>query len=809
MKYGYFKGDHKEYVITRPDTPGSWCNYLGTPAYGAIISNNATGYSFVKSGATGRISRFRFNGVPQDQPGRFIYLRDADSKDFWSGSWQPVGKPLDRYKSECRHGTGYTVITSEYEGIQTETLYYVPMVGLYEVWNCKIKNVSDKPRKLQVYGCVEMTNDSHYEQDQVNLQYTYFITRTYYRDNYILQAINENCSEASSSAAGISDEKGQEKRRFFAAAGADVSSYEGDRDTFIGKYRSYANPVAVENGKCSNTLNYNMNSCGALQFDIELQPGEEQTINFLFGEGNDEIAAGLKDSYQTQGRVEKELNEIIDFWHGKINRLQVETPDDNFNNMVNTWNQYQSYLTFIWSRTASFVYCGLRNGLGYRDTVQDIQGAVHIDPAAAKERLELMLSAQVDNGGGLPLVRWEFKAGEEGTPDDKDWVALTGHPFYRADDALWLFPTVNTYIMETGDIGFLDKRILFANGGEATVYDHLRRAIQFNLDRLGDHGLPAGLHADWNDCLRLGAKGESTFVAFQLYLALNIFKDYAKIKEIDTDIKWCEKLISGLDDVIQKEVWNEDRFVRGFTDDGYTVGHRENKEGSMWLNPQTWAVISGAVKGNQGTVCMDSVYELLNTKYGAAIFAPPFKEYGLPVARMALMNPGTKENGGIFSQTQGWLINAEAILGRGNRAMEYFNEFSPASANDGYEDIRIIEPYAHGQSVEASCSPFFGRGHVHWLTGTASTVMIGLVQGILGIVPDLDGIKIEPCIPSDWKTFKIFRTWRGKQLNVTVDNTALVEKGVVKSILNGKEIKGCYFKESDLKDTNEITLVMG
>ena len=286
-------------------------------------------------------------------------------------------------------------------------------------------------------------------------------------------------------------------------------------------------------------------------------------------------------------------------------------------------------------------------------------------------------------------------------------------------------------------------------------------------------------------------------------------KKYAERKEIADDVEWCDRILNGLDDSIQKYLWNEDRFVRGICEDGYVVGQRDNEEGSMWLNPQSWAVISGAAREDQAVMAMDKVHELLNTKYGALLFTPSFKVFGLPVARMALMNPGTKENAGIFSQAQGWLLSAECALGHGNRALEYYREFNPASANDDYADIREIEPYAHGQSVEGTESPYFGRGHVHWLTGTASTVIVGMTKGVLGIKPDVDGIRIDPCIPSDWRSFTMSRIWRGKTLNVSVDNSAGVEKGVVRAIVNGKEFDGCFIPESALADKNEIELVMG
>ncbi len=521
MNYGYFDEKNKEYVITKPNTPTPWANYLGSPEYGAIISNNAGGYSFVKSGANGRIIRYRFNSINMDQPGRYIYIKDKENNDFWSTSWQPVGKDLSKYKNECHHGTAYTNIVSTYDNITTESLYYVPLNKTYEVWRLKVTNNDSKTRKLSVTGYVEFTNDSNYEQDSVNLQYTQFITRTYYKDNMILQRINENFYADSEGYNG--------KERFFGAVGGKVCAYEGDREAFVGEYRNYSNPIAIEKG-CSNVLNFNANSCGALQIDIELNAGETKELAFILGAYDDRAGAKIMTAYSDLNVVNDELAELKNFWHSKLNNFQIKTPDENFNNMINVWNSYQCFITYIWSRAASFQYCGLRNGLGYRDTVQDIQGIIHLEPELALERIRLMLSAQVDNGGGLPLVKFNHNAGHENTPDDPAYVAETGHPSYRADDALWLFPTVLKYINETGNSAFIDEVIVFANGGEGTVYEHLKRAIKFSMDRLGAHNMPAGLHADWNDCLRLGKAGESSFVAFQLYYAMSVLRDFSKDK---------------------------------------------------------------------------------------------------------------------------------------------------------------------------------------------------------------------------------------------------------------------------------------
>jgi N,N'-diacetylchitobiose phosphorylase len=808
MQYGYFDDRNKEYVITRPDTPAPWCNYLGSPEYGAIISNHAAGYSFVKSGAKGRILRFRFNTFAANQPGRYLYIRDKQDGEYWSNSWQPTAQSRENVDYACHHGTAYTSIRSTYRNIESETLYYVPLNKTYEVWRFKVKNQDTAERNVSVFGFCEFTNDGNYEQDMVNLQYTQLISRTYFKKNMILQSINENCSEVNGDATGSSNEAGEGIFRYFGAAGCEITGFEGDRDTFIGDYRNYGNPVAVEQGCCSKTLNYNGNSCGALQFDLTLMPGEERTITFLVGPGSEATASARIARYEDSNVVDAELGELKDYWHSKLNRFQVSTPDDNLNHSVNVWNAYQCFITFIWSRAASFTYSGLRNGLGYRDTVQDIQGILHLDPDMALDRLKLMLSAQASNGGGLPLVKFDHRAGFETTPDDEEYGRETGHPFYRADDALWLFPTISKYIKESGNAAFIDEVIPYADKGEDTVYNHMKRAIRFSLNHMGEHGLPAGLHADWNDCLRMGHKGESVFVAFQLFLALRIYLEWAEKKADRENAGWAQGLLAQLDDNIQAHTWEGDQFVRGITEDGYVVGSKRNDEGSLWLNPQSWSVVSGAAKGDQGRQAMDKVYEQLNTKYGAMLFYPPFRKFGLPVARMTLMNPSTKENGGIFSQTQGWLILAEAILGNGNRAFEYYNKCNPASMNESAE-IRKLEPYAHGQSIESVESPFEGRAQVHWLTGTASTVMAGVVEGILGVQPDYEGLRINPCIPQEWKSFTMSRSFRGKSLEIEVLNPNGVQKGVASISFNGEELESNLIPEHKMKSINRITVNMG
>lgn len=803
MKYGYFDESKKEYVITRPDTPAPWVNYLGSPEYGAIVSNNAGGYSFAKSGANGRLLRYVFNQF--DEPGRYIYIRDNGSKDYWSASWQPVGKDLNEYKSECHHGTAYTKMMADYSGIHSEVRYYVPLNKTYEVWNLSVTNNSDKARSLNITGYAEFTNNSNYEQDQVNLQYSQYITKTVFVENRVRQMIHANLDR-------IEDGKEIDNKdvvnRFIGLAGAPVDSWCGDKGEFLGEYHRYGNPVGVESGKLNNHGNYNENSCGAITTVLELAPGETKTIAFLVGMIDNETAGKIVDSYKdTKAVCDKELEELIAYWHGQLSHFQINTPSDEFNTMINTWNAYNCFMTFIWSRAASFTYCGLRNGYGYRDTVQDIQGVIHLAPEMAVEKIRFMLSAQVDNGGGLPLVKFTHNPGHEDTPDDASYVQETGHPAYRADDALWLFPTVYKYVSETGNVAFIDEVIPFANKDEGTVYEHLKRAIDFSMNHLGKHGMPAGLYADWNDCLRLGADGESTFVALQFYYAMTILKEFAAYKKDDEYIAYLDESQEKLGKIIQELCWNEDRFIRGFTGDGQVIGKRDDPEANMWLNPQSWAVISGFASDEQADKALGMVYERLNTEYGAILMDPPYHAHAFDGALAVIYNAGTKENAGIFSQSQGWIILAEALKGHGDRAFKYFIENAPAAQNDRAE-IRRLEPYCYGQFTEGKASPNFGRSHVHWLTGTASTVMVGCVEGILGMRPDFYGLHIAPSIPKAWDGFEIEKDFRGCHLHIVVKNPDHVESGCKSLLVNGQAVEGDYIPKELLSEQTEIELTM-
>ena len=553
---------------------------------------------------------------------------------------------------------------------------------------------------------------------------------------------------------------------------------------------------------------YNGNCVGALSTVLSLKSGESRTIAFVLGEKDYEESGQIMKNYASPEEIcEKEVEVLKSMWRERFSHFKVKTPCPEFDTMINTWNAYNCFMTFTWSRAASFFYCGLRNGYGYRDTVQDIQGVIHLSPEEAADKIRFMLSAQVHHGGGLPLVKFNHNAGHEDTPEDDSYVRATGHPAYRADDALWLFPTVYKYISETGNIAFLDEVIPFANRDEGSVYEHLKRALDFSLNHLGPHGMPAGLYADWNDCLRLGKNGESAFVAFQFYYAFTILREFAAEKKDAEYLKYLEEKQGALGRKLIELCWDGDRFIRGYTEEGETIGKGTDPEANMWLNPQSWGVISGLADPEKAKLSMDLVYERLNTEYGAVLMDPPYHVHAFDGALAVIFNAGVKENGGVFSQSQGWLILAEALMGRGNRAFTYFCENAPSMQNDRAE-IRVIEPYCYGQFTEGKASPHAGRSHVHWLTGTASTVMVGCVEGILGMRPDLHGIKIAPSIPSDWKELEIEKDFRGRKLHITIENPYGKESGCRSMTVNGEPCEGNYVPESLLTENTEIVLTM-
>jgi len=811
MQFGYFDDAAREYVITRPDTPRSWINYLGSRLYGGIITQNAGGYSFYKSGGTGRLMRMRFNGVPVDEPGRFVYLRDdagssvSAQGDYWSASWQPVGKPLDQYSARVRHGLGYSVFEAEYAGIRSELTCFIPAGQAFEYWSVVVTNPGDEHRTVSLFSYAELANEWRYRQDLENLQYSQYVVRATYADGMIhrTNSTREAMSEL-----------------WFGVAGADVVSFDTDRDAFLGAYRTQANPVAVERGECGGTQTVGDNSCASLHVRLELAPGESRQVVYCLGVGNPDTPwEDLRDGvghrpgeaplrpgreimaeFATPDRVAAELASLREEWAAHLAPLQVRTPDAELNSMVNVWHAYQTHMTFNWSRGVSLVEAGDRDGLGYRDTVQDMLAVTHAIPGPVRERLDLILTGQTAEGGAMPLVKpLEHRPGHHKAPALEE---------YRSDDALWLPITVAGLVHETGDLGYLDEVLPYADAGEDTVFDHLVRALTFSLTHRGANGLVQGLAADWNDCIQFGASGESMFSTFLLANGLRVTRDLAEESGRADAAAWCAEQLAALALAIDA-AWDGGWFIRGISETGAHLGSHAADEGQIYLEPNVWAAISGATSRERAVAAMDAVHERLASEHGVALCDPPHTHPMPGIGLSLLVFPvGHKENGGIFCHANSWTIVAEAMLGRGDRAYEYYRAYLPARYNDAAE-VHQAEPYVYAQFTHGPTSPRFGQARNPWLTGTASWTYVGVTQYILGVRPTLDGLCVDPCIPAAWDGFEVQRQFRGAAVTVRVTNPDHVSRGVAALDVDGVAVPGCVAPAGLLRDGAVVTVRMG
>lgn len=797
MQYGHFDNAHLEYVIDRPDTPRSWSNYIGNREFGGVITNNAGGFSFYKTSGQGRLTRLTFNAIPMDQPGRYFYIRDDESGDYWSSSWQPVGKSLDDYKTQCHFGFGYANIKSQYAGIRSESLYYVPLDEKVECWKLKLTNDSDKPRKLSVFTYVEFTSEWHIFMDAFNLQYSMYTLRNEFKDGFIQNSMCGNLAE------DPDNFKNRDQSRWWwmTLDGARVAGYDLDRETFIGNYHSYHNPVAVESGTCQNSTAYGDNGCGGLKTEtITLAPGESKEIMVLLGVGKSE-----KEGVQCRenfglGTTERELEKIRNYWAERLSVLQVETPDQEMNTMLNIWGAYNALINFYWCRSASLVYSGdERDGFGYRDCVQDLTANSALIPEESRERLELMLTGQESDGGAMPEVKPYAH-----TPGSMPRIDKS---IQRSDDMLWQFYSIDAYVRETGDMDFYQKVLPYSDEGEDTVLGHLRKALEFNLNNSGQNGLPCGMHADWDDCIRMGRKGETTFVAFQMRYGFVKYAEVARYFGMENEASWADEQCAVIDRKIQDKCWDGDWFIRGFNEQNEILGSHKNEETKIFQPIQSWSVMSGAATPEQAKAAMDSVEKHLETDFGCMALMPPAIKAPCKELRMTLFNPGHKENAGIFSHSQGWISIANCILGDGDRAYRIYRKTIPARFND-IAEVRQVEPYCYCQSISSKYSQREGKGHIPWLTGSAGWSYYAPTQYILGIRPEVDGLRIDPCIPSHWDGFKATRKFRGKTVNIEVKNPNQHCKGVSKLTVNGEEISGDFIPLDKLTENTQVHCVI-
>ena len=801
MKYGYFDNGNKEYVITRPDVPAPWTNYLGTEKFCTVISQNAGGYSFYKSPEYNRVTKFRPNAT-FDRPGHYVYLRDDATGDYWSISWQPVAKSLDEAKYEVRHGLSYSKFACEYNGISAQKTLFVPIGEDAEIWDVVLKNTTDEVRTISAFSFVEFSF-SHIQSDNQNHQMSLYSAGTSYQNGVIEYDLyyNTNTKEG----------------YYYLASSFDPDSYDGQRDTFIGAYRDESNPIAVENGRCSNHVQTCYNHCGSLHKQFTLQPGEEVRFNYILGIGKNE-GQRLRQKYQDSAVVDAAFAEIKHHWESRCNKFKVTSPNEGLDTMINAWTLYQAETCVVWSRFASFIEVGGRTGLGYRDTAQDAISVPHSNPVMTRKRLVDLLRGQVKAGYGLHLFDPDWFDPEMTdvepsksptvvpTPSDAD--KIHGIDDTCSDDHLWLVPTICKYVTETGEESFLDEVIPYADGGDATVYDHMKAALDFSAEYVGQTGICKGLRADWNDCLNLGG-GESAMVSFLHFWALQEFIQLAKHQGKTADIEKYTEMAANVREACETHLWDDEGgwYIRGLTKNGDKIGTAQQTEGRIHLESNTLAVLSGMASQDRGEQAMDAVDENLYSDYGLHLNAPSFSTPNDDIGFVARVYRGVKENGAIFSHPNPWAWVAEAKLGRGDRAMKFYDALNPYNQNDMIE-TRMAEPYSYVQFIMGRDHQDHGRANHPWLTGTSGWAYFAVTNFILGIQTGFDGLTINPCIPTEWPGFEVTREWRGATYNINVTNPDHVSKGIKSIMINGQTVDGAIVPQAE-GSVNTVTVVMG
>ncbi len=781
MQYGYFDNEKREYVIGRVDLPVSWTNYLGVKDLCVVVNHTAGGYMFYQSPEYHRVTRFRGNAVPMDRPGHYVYLRDAKDGDYWSISWQPVGKPLDQAKYTCRHGMSYTTYECDYKGIKASQTLMVPMDDAVELWDVRLKNTTDKERRLSVFSYCEFSFH-HIMIDNQNFQMSLYCAGSSYEENIIEYDL-------------FYEEFGYQ----YFTSNVTPDGFDCLRDSFLGAYRTEDNPIAVERGTCSGSHELGNNHCGSLQKDLVLAPGEEVRLIFMLGEGSREAGKKIREKYSDLATVDAAYAQLKDYWENKFAQLQIKTPNEGMNTLINTWNLYQAEVNIMFSRFASFIEVGGRTGLGYRDTAQDAMTIPHSNPEKCRQRIVELLRGLTTKGYGLHLFSPEWFDPDAKKEKKKPFKSPTVIPTVNAkdivhgledacsDDALWLVPSIIEYIKETGDAGFADEVVTYADGGEGTVYEHMKRILDFSAEQVGATGICKGLRADWNDCLNLGG-GESAMVSFLHYWAISHFLQLAEYLGRTEDVGKYQAMRERVGDVCNRELWDKEWFIRGITKNGKKIGTSEDAEGKVHLESNAWAVLSGAADVEKGKRAMDSVDKYLFTPYGILLNAPSYTVPDDDIGFVTRVYPGLKENGSIFSHPNPWAWAAECVLGRGDRAMKFYNALCPYYQNNMIE-IRQSEPYSYCQFVVGRDHTAFGRARHPFMTGSGGWAYFSATRYMLGIRPDFEHLTIDPCIPADWKEFSAVRRWRGAEYDIHVENPDGVMKGVQELYLDGEKVE--------------------
>ncbi len=796
MRYGHFDDQRREYVITRPDTPLPWINYLGCEAYFGLISNTAGGYSFYRDARLRRLTRYRYNNLPFDIGGRYIYLRDNANGEFWSPSWQPVQRDLENYT--CRHGMGYTIIGSTYQGVEAQTRYFVPMGENLEVWELTLTNHRSEAADLSTFSCLEFCLWDAWD-DNTNFQRNFSIGQVEVDGSVIYHKTEY-----------------RERRDHFAyfACSEPLTGFDTQRDTFFGPYRGWDRPVAVERGESFNSEAHGWAVIGSHHVKLTLQPGESHTIVFLLGYSenprdqkfdppgsqtvNKRTVRPIIEHYLNPQAVEDAFQQLCAYWSSLLGVYQTETPDVHTNRMVNIWNAYQCMITFNMSRSASYYESGIGRGMGFRDSNQDLLGFVHMVPARARERILDIAATQMEDGAAYHQYQPLTKRGNNDVGTNFN------------DDPLWLILGVVAYLKETGDWTLLNEPVVYDNkpGTEQPLYDHLRRSLGYTLDRLGPHGLPLIGRADWNDCLNLncftetpgqsfqtttsmdGKTAESIFIAGLFVLAANEMADLAERLGQPAEAADYRAASAQMDQTVHEHGWDGEWFLRAYNHFGQKVGSHECEEGQIFIEPQGFLVLAGiGLEDGLAEKALKSVHERLATPHGIVLQQPAYSHYYLELGEISSYPPGYKENAGVFCHTNPWVMIAEARAGHGDLAHDYYTRINP-SARETISEMHRCEPYVYAQMIAGRDAATPGEAKNSWLSGTAAWNYVAISQWILGIRPEHDGLRIDPCIPISWNGFRATRQFRDTTYEITIRNPHGLSRGIASMVVDGQNVEG-------------------
>lgn len=776
MRYGYFDDEHREYVITRPDTPLPWINYLGSQAYFGLISNTAGGYSFYRDARLRRITRYRYNNVPFDFGGRYVYVRDNESSEFWSPSWLPTRSDLDDYS--CRHGMGYTTIASSKNGVEVSTRYFVPLDQNLEVWQVRVTNHRDGPADLSLFSAVEFCLWDALD-DASNLQRNLNIGQVEVEDDVIYHKTEY-----------------RERRDHFAyfACSAPLAGFDTQREDFLGPYRGWDDPVVVAQGRSAQSLAMGWAPIGSHHVKLSLAPGDSQEVIFVLGYHENPRDAKFDppgsqrinkttvkptiERFLQSGVVEAAFADLKAYWDEILGTYQVQTPDEHTNRMVNTWNAYQCMVTFNMSRSASFYETGIGRGLGFRDSNQDLLGFVHQVPERARERILDLAATQLPDGGAYHQYQPLTKKGNDAVGDGFN------------DDPQWLILGVAAYIKETGDWDILDAPVTYDStpGTEQPLYEHLQRSYRYTLDHLGPHGLPLIGRADWNDCLNLnvftdepgqsfqvaplkmdGTVAESVFIGGLFCLAAKELADIAVARGLPEEARTYREVAATMEATVWDHGWDGAWFRRAYDAFGQVIGSASCDEGQIFIEPQGICIMAGlGIEDGRAVMALDSVRERLATEHGILLQQPAFSRYQVRLGEISSYPPGFKENASNFCHTNPWIMIAETLVGRGDAAFDYYTRINP-SAREEISDLHRCEPYVYAQTIAGRDTPKHGEAKNSWLTGTAAWNYVAITQWILGIRPTYSGLEVAPVIPSNWDGFTAKRVFRGVTYNITVE----------------------------------------